>query len=244
MNKLLNKVGRELANRWKKLFRKVYQNLTHAEAIKQAIESNFSHVTKGNFVFVETGSGFSTVMLSDLAIRFNAKVYSCDHNEEKVNAFRNSMKSRLENVVFLFGDSIESLKRITEKEERVDFLFLDSAPSAMHTFREFFIMEPLLKHGTCLLIDNAALPSARLVLSPCRKGKIIVPYLMASLFWKVMGLPRAGDSMVLAMRDRKPLFADHTFEHPSYIDPWQVTLNKFHEQSISFQKKSPKQDSL
>ena len=75
-----------------------------------------------------------------------------------------------------------------------------------------------------MLIDDAALPGARLLLSPCRKGKLIVPYLLASPFWSVTAHPRAGDSMVSAVLDAIGARADSGYEDPSYVDRWRAAL--------------------
>jgi hypothetical protein len=75
-----------------------------------------------------------------------------------------------------------------------------------------------------VLIDNAALPGARLLLSPCRKGKLLVPYLLASPVWRVKAHPRAGDSMVSALHDRAGARADASYEDPGYVDHWRATL--------------------
>jgi predicted O-methyltransferase YrrM len=127
-------------------------------------------------------------------------------------------------VHFLVGDSLRGIAEVAERHERVDFAFLDSAPSALHTFREFSALEPALRPGARVLVDNAALPGARLLLSPCRKGRILVPYLLASPFWEVRAHPRSGDSMVSALRHDRPDFADPAHEDPDYVDDWRRTL--------------------
>ena len=62
------------------------------------------------------------------------------------------------------------------------------------------------------------------MLSPCRKGKIIVPYLLASTWWEVTGHPTAGDSMVSAVRHGRPEFADPAFEWPEFVDTWEANF--------------------
>lgn len=172
-------------------------------------------------IFVETGAGISTPALSEVASECNGKVYSCDFNDDMVKELNKRASDRLENVNFLIGDSLGSLREIVEKHDRIDFAFLDSAASATHTFREFQIIEPCLKSGSCLLIDNAALPEAKLLLSPCRKGKIIVPYLLASPYWKVQAHPRQGDSMITAVYFDEPEYADGRYERPGNLEYWQ-----------------------
>ena len=98
----------------------------------------------------------------------------------------------------------------------------------MHTFREFQVLERSLKAASCVLIDNAALPkkNAKFLLSPCRKGKILVPYLLASARWEVHGLPTAGDSMVSAFCHERTNFADPSYERSEYCDPWESVFDK------------------
>lgn len=177
-------------------------------------------------VFVETGCGLSTVALAAEGRRLGATVYSCDYNHEKADELRAQVGNKVENVRFEFGDSHESLRKIAEQQARIDFLFLDSAASAMHTFREFMIVESKLNPGACIIVDNAALPREKHTLGPARKGKILVPYLLASPFWEVIGHPTAGDSMVSAVMHKEGDYADPEYEHPEYIDNWRTLFEK------------------
>jgi hypothetical protein len=171
-------------------------------------------------VFIETGCGISTLLLAEAGRAVNARIYSCDFNIDKVRALQQRAGDRVSNIEFLTGDSVALLQRLAQEHEQVHFLFLDAAASAMHTFREFQVVEKALKGGSILLIDNAALPGETRLLSPCRKGKIIVPYLQASAYWEVFGHPDAGDSMISAVCHDRPDFADPDYEWPEYIDPW------------------------
>jgi hypothetical protein len=103
--------------------------------------------------------------------------------------------------------------------QRVDFA-LWAEPSATHTLREFFALEARLGPGARVLIDEAALPGARLALRPCRQGKLLVPYLLASPVWRVAAHPRVGESMVSAVHDRVGARADASYEDPSYVARW------------------------
>ena len=172
-------------------------------------------------VFVETGCGISTLLLAEAGRALAAKIYSCDFNIDKVRALQQRAGYRVSNIEFLTGDSVVLLRQLTQEHEQIHFLFLDAAASAMHTFREFQVVEPALKSGSVLLIDNAALPGETRLLSPCRKGKIIVPYLQASAYWEVFGHPDAGDSMISAVCHDSPRFADPDYEWPEYVDPWE-----------------------
>jgi predicted O-methyltransferase YrrM len=176
--------------------------------------------TQRRLLFVETGCGRSTLALAEVAARTGGELYSCEVNAEKIAELRARAGDALANVHFLEGDSLESLARIAARHEHVDFALFDSAPSATHTLREFQLLEPRLAPGSRVLVDDAALPGARLLLSPCRKGKLLVPHLLASPFWRVKAHPRAGDSMVSAIHDRVGARADASYEDPSYVDRW------------------------
>ncbi|MCD6394269.1 MAG: class I SAM-dependent methyltransferase [Planctomycetes bacterium] len=209
----------------KNLFSRVYRRHTHAEMVRILVAKQMRDFASES-IFVETGSGISTVALTEMAKKCNGRLYSCDINDEMLGELKKRAGDQLTDVTFLIGDSIASLREIAGKHDRIDFVFLDSAASAMHTFREFQVIEPCLKAGSCLLIDNAALPQAKLLLSPCRKGKILVPYLLASPNWQVRGHPDAGDSMVSAVYSDKPNFADERYERSRNIKYWQASFQK------------------
>lgn len=204
----------------------IRREITHGEMIiRHLAQRNQSPDDRP--VFVETGCGLSTVSLAEAGKNLNAVIYSCDFNQEKVNALRQRAGARVENVAFLIGDSLESLETICARHTQLDFVFLDAAASAMHTFRELQLIEPFLKPGSSLLVDNAALPNERWLLSPCRKGKIIVPYLMASAYWEVQGHPTAGDSMISAIRHDTPDYADPSCEWSGFVDTWEQDFQRY-----------------
>lgn len=196
------------------------QKHTHGEMIRILLERHLAELPP-NPLFVETGCGISTLWLAEIGKAVNAKIYSCDFNADKINALKEKAGERVANIEFLVGDSMELLEHIGKEYEQIHFLFLDAAASAMHTFRELQVIEHALKNGSILLIDNAALPGETRLLSPCRKGKIIVPYLQASANWEVAGHPEAGDSMVSAIYHDSPDYADPAYEWPAYDDPWE-----------------------
>ena len=202
------------------------QKKSHGDLLVEAIDAVASGGGMQSPVFVETGSGLSTLALARKARELGGRVYSCDFNEQKVEELKKSSGGAVDEVEFLFGDSLESLRKIMDSHDHIDLLFLDSAASALHTFREFMIAEPRLGPGSVVVIDNAALPHERRVLSPVRKGKIVVPYLLASPFWKVEGHPGAGDSMVSAFFDESPDHADPEFEDPEYVDNWRSLFER------------------
>jgi predicted O-methyltransferase YrrM len=210
------------AERW---FRWLWQGQDHGQLITELLERVQPHRDQ-RLVFVETGCGLSTVALADVARRTGAIFYSCDLNQDKLDALRERTGDALANVEFLLGDSLDSLATVAARHGRVDFALLDSAPSATHTLREFLVLEPRFGPGSQVLIDNAALPGARLLLSPCRKGKLIVPYLLASPFWTVRAHPRAGDSMVSAVLDAVGARSDGEYEDARYVDHWRATFDR------------------
>lgn len=163
-------------------------------------------------VIVEVGLGLTSAVLAAHARKHAGRYYACDLNAELVEELRRSLETD-EFVQFMVGKSDESLQRIVAENPRIDFVFLDGAPSAMMTFREFRILESALHPGAILVLDNAAIPGESAQLrSPCRKGKIVVPYLLASSFWEVIGHPEDGDSMVAAIRHSEGTFADKAYE--------------------------------
>jgi predicted O-methyltransferase YrrM len=200
------------------LLRGVWRRQDHASLIRQLTAELDAPRTR-RAIFVETGCGPSTLALAQAADELGAFLYSCDSDEAKVAALREQLGDA-RHVQFLLGDSLASVARIAERHERIDFAYFDSAPSATHTLREFLALEPRLGAGARILIDDAALPGARLLLSPCRKGRLLVPYLLASPFWTVTAHPRAGDSMVSAVLDTIGARADRSYEDPSYVDQW------------------------
>jgi len=208
-----------------KVFRRIWQAQNHAELIRDLLADE-QPVRGQRLVLVETGCGHSTLALLEVARRTGACVYSCDIDPDKIERLRDSTRDAEAEVNFLVGDSLSSLARIVARHGRIDFASLDSAPSATHTLREFLTLEPRFGPGSRVLIDDAALPGARLLLSPCRKGKLVVPYLLASPFWTVKAHPRAGDSMVSAVQDLAGARADAGYEDPRYVDHWRETFDR------------------
>lgn len=177
-------------------------------------------------IFVATGCGAPTLTLAEIARRIGARLYVCDLDEKKFDLLQERAGDDFAEVTFLAGDSLASLAQIASRHERIDFALLDSAPSATHTLREFLLLEPRFGPGSRVLIDDAALPGTRLLLGSCRKGKLIVPYLLASPFWSVRAHPRAGDSMISAVLDAVGARSDAGYEDPSYVDGWRARFNR------------------
>ncbi|MEX2206556.1 MAG: class I SAM-dependent methyltransferase [Myxococcota bacterium] len=208
-----------------RVVRRVWQAQDHGELIA-ALLAKVQPIRDHRLVFVETGCGNSTLALAEVARRTGALVYTCDLDKEKLERLRERTRDPLTEVTLLAGDSLDGLAEIVSRHGRIDFALLDSAPSATHTLREFLLLEPRFGPGSRLLIDDAALPGARLLLGACRKGKLIVPYLLASPFWTVTAHPRAGDSMVSGVLDAIGARADTGYEDPSYVDLWRASFDR------------------
>jgi predicted O-methyltransferase YrrM len=147
-----------------------------------------------------------------MARKHKAEAYSIDHNPDKIADLKSNFAEQVAGVEFVESESIRALGDLSTRYCQIDFLFLDSASSAMHTFREFQIVEQRLGPGSILLVDNAAVPGESGALGKVRKGKILVPYLLASAYWEVRGYPYAGDSMVAAVCRNEGHFADPDYE--------------------------------
>jgi hypothetical protein len=177
-------------------------------------------------IFVEIGAGLTTGVIATHARRLNATFYTCDINEQLLGKIAGNLAPDMR-VRPVPGDSLAVLTRIASEVDRVDFAFFDSAPSASRTFREFQILEPLFQPGSVIIADNASLPCAWFTFSGCRKGKILVPYLLASPLWQVIPWPHDGDSMIAALRHAEPLWADPDYEWSDYQgDNWRRRVPK------------------
>lgn len=216
---MLDRLFRRVRRRFAGLQRRVRQRETHG-ALLERLLAEHGHTLGPRPVMVETGCGVSTPAFARAVARLGGRLYSLDVSEEKVAALRRDAGSALAGTEFLIGDSLAGLQRIVALHQRVHFVLLDSAPSAMHTFREFLVLEPHLGPGSWVVIDNAALPGRRRTLSPARKGRVLVPYLQASSLWEVFEYPNSGDSMVAARRHATPDYADPAYELAGYVDPW------------------------
>lgn len=206
-----------------RMFRSVWRTRDQGSLIRKLL-AQLSPGMQRPVVLVETGCGVSTFALAETAERVGGHVYSCELDPRRIHALREASEGKLERVQFLEGDSLESLARIAARHESIDFALFDSAPSATHILREFQALERRLHPGARVLIDEAALPGARLLLGPCRKGKLLVPYLLASPVWRVSAFPRAGNSMVSAVHDKVGARADSSYEDPAY-PAWREALD-------------------
>jgi hypothetical protein len=190
------------------------RQVTHAKAVYDLAEKTIMPTPEEGgeqSVLVEVGTGSTTISLARLAHRYGAKVYSIDISKTKIRRYQN-MDSIMNNVEFKLGNSHEMLNQIAHHEPFINFAFLDGPPSALHTFEEFMIIQDYMLPCSILLIDNACLPCKTDTLSSCRKGKIVVPYLLASPCWKVDEYLTWGDSMIAACKQ----YPDPDLSHPDY----------------------------
>jgi len=203
---------------------------SHGELISQIFKQNIKGFSKKPKV-VEVGSGITTDFMNKLSVEYDCEVISVDNNSLKVQYLKNNIKDKSSKLSFLIGDSLEMLKSIVEYSN-IDLLFLDSAPSAAYTFKEFLICENALKTGSCLIIDNAKLPEEKSNFRPtARKGKIIVPYLLSSKSWEVFSYPYSGDMMIVAIKRAEKKYADERYEMAEYKDNWKNQLEVYFRQN-------------
>jgi predicted O-methyltransferase YrrM len=221
----MNTTWQALRGRAQRVYRRIWQTQDPGALILELL-ADLRPVRNHRLVFVETGCGASTLALVEAARRTGAHIYTCELDPHKIDRLRERTRDALTEVTFLAGDSLASLAQIVARHGRVDFALLDSAPSATQTLREFLLLEPRFGPGSRVLIANAALPGARLRRRPCRKGKLVVPYLLASDFWTVTAHPRAGDSMVGAVLDAIGAHSDAGYEDPGYIDHWRAAFDR------------------
>jgi predicted O-methyltransferase YrrM len=198
-----------------RFYRRVATRLRIRRAHSAVIDHYLASLTAdanrpGQPVFVEVGAGLTTGAIAGHATRLNAIFYTCDINEQLLGEIASNLAPGSP-ARPAPGDSLSVLPRIAAEIDRVDFAYLDSAPSALRTFREFQILEPLFRPGSVVILDNASLPGAWFTFSPCRKGRILVPYLLASPLWEVIPWPHDGDSMIAAIRHAEPRWS-----HPNY----------------------------
>ena len=141
-----------------------------AEQLRDFVFNNIESISPDTAI-VETGCGITTPVMAEIGNRSGATVYSCDNNDQKIRTLREKLGNEHENIEFLIGDSIASLNKICQRHERISLLFLDSAASALHTFREFCSVEDHLNDSALLLIDNAAIPGSTVKVESCQKGQ-------------------------------------------------------------------------
>ena len=175
--------------------------LSHCDALDEITERKEFY--KGN-VLIETGAGETSKFLSKFCQKYDVEFHSFDIDDYKIRKVPTDEK-----VIFHHGNSLDKLKSfVQENKKEIKFVFLDSCGSAFHTFLEFRILEPHLKPGATVVIDNAVIYAGEIthkdeIETEVRKGKVLVPYFQASPFWAVKFHPSYGHTMVEAVLEDK-----------------------------------------
>ena len=121
MKKILNKIRSRLI--------KKPPSKPHADQIRELL--NTANWNSDCPCLIETGAGLTTIAFSEFCSKRSARFISCDYNQEKVDELRTRVS--LDNVEFRFGDSLTTLREVASQIDKVHFLYLDSAASALHT---------------------------------------------------------------------------------------------------------------
>lgn len=142
-----------------------------------------------NFEIVETGTmrnpgawkdGQSAMLFTEFVEQYGGRSRSVDIDQDAVNTARSAVTS--EQFEVYCKDSVSWLREQTDLG-KVDLFYLDSydvkwqddTPSAQHHLKEFLSIEPFLKEGAVVAIDDN---SKRLVDGlRTGKGRMIVEYL-------------------------------------------------------------------
>ena len=139
------------------------------------------------FLFcVETGcirslkdaDGHSTKVFGELLK--DGILHSFELNRDHIEIAKQVCNEYLDHIIFHQGDSRELLLKVLEEvnPRQVHVAYLDSANDADLIFEEFKVIEPYLKSGSALVVDDITCPS-------CKKGKKILPYLRSKEEWEV-----------------------------------------------------------
>lgn len=126
------------------------------------------------------GDGQSSVLFESFLKTFNGKLNSVDISNEACAVAKQYLDNNICDIVC--SDSVDFLKKLNEKES-VDLFYLDSYdvawknddPSSSHHLKEFIEIEPFLKKGSIVAIDD----NNFLIKTKTRtgKGRKIVEYL-------------------------------------------------------------------
>jgi hypothetical protein len=150
---------------WQK--RKCLPNLHQRSEGFRLIFSLLEKLKKDNYQIVETGvlrklgnwrDGQSSLLFQEFLKYYSGTLKSVDINEDNCAEARKYLDSSIVNVTC--SDSVEFLKSVDKTN--IDCYFLDSydvswqncEPSAFHHLKEFKTIEPFLKSGTIVAIDD------------------------------------------------------------------------------------------
>ena len=192
-------------NTWLDHYRRIYYPLLNIQfdGVKGVLADGFYNRAVGfdiifrlllshrsaNFNIIETGTlrtpgnwmdGQSARLFTEFVDLYGGQVRSVDIDSVAYEAARNSIASS--NFSVSLGDSVAWLQTLTDLD-KVDLFYLDSydvdwnndTPSAEHHLKEFQVIEPHIKPGTVVVIDD----NSRWTNNNRRtgKGRAVVEYL-------------------------------------------------------------------
>jgi hypothetical protein len=109
------------------------------------------------------GDGMSTILFDDFVNFYDGHVYSFDITQQHVDLAKASVSSK---TSITCADSVKSLFDLSKDTNfpKIDLCYLDSFdidfanphPSSMHHVKEFMAIQPKLKTGTLVAIDDHA----------------------------------------------------------------------------------------
>jgi len=152
------------SKRYRGILRPLYQRANGFEIIFNELLKNKNQ----EFYIIETGStrkpgnwkdGNSGVVFSDFVSHHGGYVNSVDIDMRAVNAANEFIDSKYHHATC--SDSVEFLQKLEDKS-KIDLFYLDSydvtweddLPSAEHHLKEFKVIEPFLRNGTIVAIDD------------------------------------------------------------------------------------------
>jgi len=117
-------------------------------------------------------------------------LHSFEIDQENIKTAKKICKD-FHGITFHLGDSLKMLPKVLQevKPPQIHVAYLDSVNNADHIFNEFEIVEPYLKSGSILVVDDITCES-------CKKGKKILSYLKAKEEWSVEIIEVANGMMI------------------------------------------------
>lgn len=175
-------------------------------------------------VIVETGIGLSSFPLIEYVYAHpNVVLYCIDTSKEVIKSLQEGLDPDRK-VNFLHMDTEKGLQFVIGAEKYIDLLFFDAVPCAYRTFKEFQMCEHLLTPGSIYVMDNARIPEKEHIKgeckgAACRKGKVIVPYLLASPHWVVKAFPQEAGGMIGAIMQPDAKYSDPAYSSKKHGIP-------------------------
>jgi len=175
-------------------------------------------------VLLEVGCGLSTIPMLEHCDCHSSKLYGIDTDKTVIALLETAYPGA--DSEFINKKSEVGIPYVLDKESssdvwggrkvNIDFAFFDGAPCAYSTMRDFLAIEPFMEPGSIYVMDNARLPEKEdvipeLVGAGCRKGKVVVPYLLSSPWWEVFAHPHSAGGMIAAIKRDKPVQADTAY---------------------------------